>query len=247
MLNNRKFKRTFGVIMVLIIPFLIGIVIGIILGKTVFAKKNDYSIPKNSIVEITDNTLKEKLLKVVDNNTLEKVIYKYRSNIIDFNELSNDEKLYLAGIDTYYKKSGSWVSFDTLKDNLNKSYGSSYNLKPNEYNYHDIAVIEYKDGNYEGSNVASYTDNQEYIDIYNVEKLISENDKYYLEVNGIYHQVLKDSEKFSNDKGFIFNEALESKTTVKELYQTNEEQFMQFIFTFQKKDNTYILLEFKKS
>ena len=70
---------------------------------------------------------------------------------------------------------------------------------------------------------------------------------YYLTVNGIYHQILKDSEKYSNDKGFIFNEALASKTTVENLYKTNAEQFMQFTFTFQKSDNKYTLLEFKKS
>ena len=116
-MKNKDLKRTLGLILFVAIPFIIGLVIGIVLGKTVFSKSSNTSNNQtNTLVEITDKNLKEKLLKVVDNNGLEKIVYKYRSNKIEFNDLTNDEKLYLAGIDSYYKKSGDWVSFDTLKE-----------------------------------------------------------------------------------------------------------------------------------
>ena len=148
-MKNKDLKRTLGLILFLAIPVIIGLVIGIVLGKTVFSKSSNTSNNQtNTLVEITDKNLKEKLLKVVDNNGLEKIVYKYRSNKVEFNDLTNDEKLYLAGIDSYYKKSGDWVSFDTLKDNLNKAYGSNFNITSNDYNYHDISTIVFKDGNY---------------------------------------------------------------------------------------------------
>ncbi len=247
---KKKNIRLIGIIIFFLVPFLMGIAIGLFIGFRVFTKVPDNSNENNNTNKIVllDNTTRDELFKVVNNDNLEKVIYNYRAKGTELDNMTNDEKLYLAGIDSYYKTSGTWVTFDVLKDSLVKKYGSDYNVQMKDYNYHNITTIKVEDGNYTYSGDGfNYLDNATFIDLYTALELKQDNDLYYLTVDGIYHQQLKNEETYSNDKGFVFNEAVSSKTSLTELYKTNQEQFMRYVFIFKKVNDKYILTKFQKA
>lgn len=249
-MSKTRRGRKLAIIIVLLVPFLIGLVVGIILDSKILSKRNSKNPTENIIVgkvDINDNDLVNNLFSVINNDYLEKVIYTYRSNGVKFESLTNDEKLYLSGIDKYYNSSDNKVSYDTLKNNLINIYNTDFKLETKDYNFHDITTIKYNEGNYEFLNNSSkYVDNLMYIDLYNAFKLEKENNNYYLSVKGIYHQILNNVNNYSNDRGFLFNEALSNDTSIDELYKTNEEQFMKYTFEFEKKSDKYILISFTK-
>ena len=238
----KKITRIIVTIIFFVIPFLLGLALGIGIGSKSKNKVTSDENTNNGKVELIDQDLTKELFDIINNNYLERLIYNYRTNGVEFNKLTNNEKLYLSGIDKYYKSNGTWVSFDTLKDNLVDIYSTDFGLKSDNYNYHDIASIKYNKGDYSSSEkVSEYTDSSIYIDLYEASKLEKDNTNYYLTVWGIYYQKLKNSVNYSNDKGFIFNEALSKSTTTSELYKTNKEQFMKYVFLFNKSNNKYIL------
>ena len=250
MSKTRK-GRSVAIFIVLFVPFLIGVVVGIILDAKVLSNKKDNKPIENEVVgkvEVNDNDLANDLLKIINNNNLEKVIYNYRSSGVAFDSISNDEKLYLAGIDKYYNSSNNKVTFTSLKTSLINNYNTDFKVKAKDYNFHDIATIKYKDDSYsyEGKSL-KYVDNLMFIDLYNVLKLEKENNTYYLTVSGIYHQKLNNADNYSNDRGFVFNEAISNNTSIDELYKTNEEQFMKYTFEFLKESGKYILIKFIKN
>ncbi len=250
-MSRARKGRSVAIFIVLFVPFLIGVVVGIILDSKVLSNKKDNKPVENEVVgkvEVNDNDLANNLLKIINNNSLEKVIYNYRSNGVVFDNISNDEKLYLAGIDKYYNSSNNKVTFDSLKTSLINNYNTDFKVEAKDYNFHDIATIKCKDDSYsyDGESL-KYVDNLIYIDLYNVLKLEKEKNSYYLTVSGIYHQKLNNSDNYSNDRGFVFNEAISNNTSIDELYKSNEEQFMKYTFEFLKESGEYILIKFTKN
>ena len=250
MAKKKKIKSGISIALFFIITFIMGTIVGIIIDSQLLKQHNTISNVNNNQTtksELIDDELKNNLFEIVNNDRLEKVIYNYRNNGTLFENITNDEKLYLANIDSYYKSSGTWVTFDTLKSNLIKEYGTDYNVKNEDYNFHDVATIKNNEGNYEyNGNDFKFTDTRMGIDLYKTIKLEKLEDTYYLSVEGIYHQILNNKDNYTNDKGFVFNEPRSGKTTIDSLYKTNPEQFMKYTFIFILKDNKYILNKFYK-
>ncbi len=74
---KKKNIRLIGIIIFFLVPFLMGIAIGLFIWFRVFTKVPDNSKENNNTNKIVllDNTTRDELFKVVNNDNLEKVIY----------------------------------------------------------------------------------------------------------------------------------------------------------------------------
>ena len=244
--KSKSNKQFMGVVIFFLVSFLMGFAFGLFTYHKAFnkppKKSNTNEVSNNTI--ITDKNIINDLFDQINNKTFEKVLYTYRLNGVKFKELTNDEKLYLADIDKYTKQS---VKYSELKNNLLTKYNTDFDVKNNDYNYHNIETIKCTNDEYiYPDSILDYVDSNPYIDLYKTLELVKKDNKYYLSVVGIYHQITTNEDKYSNDTGFVYNEALSNKTTIDDLYKTNKEQFMLYTFIFNKNNDKYVIEQVKK-
>ena len=228
----------------------------VVLGKEVIKENNGFN---------TKDDIKE-VINIPDYNYyMSTLLYNYLNNNKDklnFNDyinkgITNNQKLYIAGIFGTSK-------FNDLEENLNKIFGSTLNLKPDDYYSwpsDEQPVYKYN----KETNMYDYND-----DVIGTDVLTDLLDSY------IYNYKIKSVEY--NDNGFIVTyyglyahfdsvgptcvtnnsnierylgydsteDGLTDEYYLSEAFNKNKDDFFKFTYTYKKVNKNYVLIDFKQ-
>ncbi len=240
------------------------------LGTKMSAEKQEKC--SDNIVDVKDNTKKEEMVfEVLEYPyTVNNILYNYlksNSKSLDdyLNNLSNNNKLYLAGIIAYNADSDfENESLNKLKQNLIKYFGSDLNLKGEDFYIASSEIPLYK---YD-ENKGSFYYNEDIpggcinIDIdtteiynYKLDTIENKDDSIILTYYGLY--AMPDEigpTTVTNNKNIerVLNydqdtDGLTDEYYLSEAFDKNKNDFFKFIYTYKLVDGKYVLVDFKQA
>ncbi len=230
-------------------------------------QKGDFTNNESNTENIANNVFLKDILNRLLNRDLSRILYRYKDTGIKLENLTNNEKAQLAGMEEYVYhfaslgvKSGQViVSLSTLKDNLNEIYGSDYNIQGKDFDYSWIVdkknIINYNNTNGcfefkldidDFSTAFLYGESSDsWIDFYKISSVVKKDNYYVVNMNGIYEYSDVGPASYWNDSGFKFNN--EEFLSIDEIYQKYSDKFMDFELTFKETAGRLVLDSFKKA
>ncbi len=256
--KNKSFYMTLVVLVCSLFAFLGAFYLGTYfsVGKEVIKENNGFNT-KGGIKEV---------INIPDYNYyMSTLLYNYLNNNKDklnFNDyinkgITNNQKLYIAGIFGTSK-------FNDLEENLNKIFGSTLNLKPDDYYSwpsDEQPVYKYN----KETNMYDYNDDvigtdvltdllDSYIYNYKIKSVEYNDNGFIVTYYGLYAHF--DSvgptcvTNNSNIERYLGYDSTEDRLTdeyyLSEAFNKNKDDFFKFTYTYKKVNKNYVLIDFKQ-